>query len=87
MKKRKPTQKPTSTFDIIRQKSPTLHEHKTRSMAIAVGRTRRMLISPVRKIKLPQFRPCNTHSNGISHMQIDATVSELQWLKYSVVDS
>jgi len=56
----------------------------TRGTAIVVGRTSRGLIAPFCKINLPRIRSCNTLSNGISHIQIDAAVSEIQLFDTSV---
>jgi len=47
----------------------------TRDTAVAVGRTHRMFIAPLREIILPPF---NKVSNSASHMQINAAVSEIQ---------
>jgi len=55
----------------------------TRGTAIAVGRARRLfIIAPLRKINLPRIRSFNTLSNGVSHIQIDAAVSEIQSLEH-----
>jgi len=51
-----------------------------------MGRARRVLNSKVRKIKSPHFRPSNTLSSGISHTEIDATISELV-VKSSAISS
>jgi len=44
---------------------------------IWAGRTRRKLNARAREINSPWFRPWNTNSYGISHIQIDAAVSEI----------
>jgi len=48
----------------------------TKRTAIAEGRARRVLVAPLREINLPPVRLLNKLSNGVSHMQINATVSE-----------
>jgi len=48
---------------------------------MAVGRHHWVLIAPLREINLPPIKPFNKLSNGASHMQIDAAVSEMiDWL-------
>jgi len=51
---------------------------QTRGTAIAVGHTRRALIAHLREINLPPIRPSNKLSNGVSQMQMDAAVLEIQ---------
>jgi len=59
------TTQPQSTSSVF-----TVNDNSNeRGTAIAVGRTRQVIILPVSKRKSPQFRPCNTLSNGISHMK------------------
>jgi len=55
---------------------------QTRGTIIALGRDRRVLIAPLREINLLPIRPINKFSNGLSHMQIDADISEIQRLEH-----
>jgi len=50
-----------------------------------VGRVRRVLVAPLRELNCSPIRPFNKLSNGVSHMQNDATVSEIQRLEPSAI--
>jgi len=51
---------------------------KTGDTAIAVGHIRWMLIALLHLMNLLPIAPFNRLSNGASHIQINATVSEIQ---------
>jgi len=56
-----------------------------RSTAVSVGRARQVLIASLHEINFPPMRSFNKLSNGVSHMQMFADVSEIQHLDHSAI--